>query len=152
MIINKIDNFFLIKLLDTKIDTKNPQKLEEIVHKIIEKIMINHKLYNYISLDFYINDNYGTIIKLSHYKNPFFPEDEKTVKITVHVNTIFLYKTDYLTIKDNNIDKQNIYYYQNNFYLEIKDKIDRRAYLNILEASEIIYEDSYDIITKGIKI
>ena len=152
MIINKIDNFFLIKLLDLTVDTKNQEMLEEIVRQIIEKIMVNNKLNNYLSLDFYIDDNYGTIVKLSHYKSPFFLNDEKTVKIIVHTNTAFLYKIDYLAIKDNHQDKQNIYYYHDNFYLEIKNSIDRKDYLNILEASEIIYEDTYDILDKGIKL
>ena len=36
--------------------------------------------------------------------------------------------------------------------MELKDTIEKKNYLKILELSEIVYEDSYNIINEGIKI
>ena len=152
MIINKIDNSYIIKLLDNKINVYDTNQLEEITTKIIKKINYNYKLNNYIHLEFYLNDNYGTIIKLKDYNKAFIISDDKTVKITIHTESPFLYQIDYFDIDKNKLIKQNIYYYKNKFYLEINSNINKKDYLNLLELSEVIYEDTFDIIDKGIKI
>lgn len=152
MIINKIDNTYIIKLINKKIDIYNPNELENITKKIINKINKKNKLNNCIYLEFYLNDNYGTIINLKDYKSTFIINNDKTVKITVHTENPFLYQIDYFDIKKNKLTKKNIYYYKNKFYLEINNNINKKDYLKILELSEVIYEDTLDIIDKGIKI
>ena len=64
--------------------------------------------------------------------------------------TGFLYKIDYFTI--NNHSNSSIYYYKNNYYLKPKKNINKKEYLKLLEASEIIYDNYEEIINKGIKI
>ncbi|MBQ8193150.1 MAG: hypothetical protein IJZ46_03665 [Bacilli bacterium] len=154
MIINKIENnnSYLIKLLGVVIDIYDRDYLEEITKNIITKINKKNKLRNLIILEFYIDKKYGTIIILKDYNKLIDVNNEKEVKITVHTDTPFLYKIDYFDIKKNNFDNLNIYYYKRNFYLEIKNDIPLPEYLEILENSEIIYEDSYSIINNGIKI
>lgn len=154
MIITKLEdtNVYQIKLLGQFINIYNKDVLEEITKKIITKIHKKNKLKKIINLNFYLDENYGTIIILKDYNKLISLNNETEVKITIHTNTPFLYKTDYFNINNNNINKHNIYYYDNNFYLEIKNNINKKEYLNILEKSEIIYEDTYDIINKGIKI
>lgn len=151
MIINKIDDYYIIKLPNTKIDIFNHDELEKIVQKIILKINKKYNINNCIHLELYIDNNYGIIIKLTDYKLPFIVNNEKNVKITIHVDAPFLYKIDYFDI-DKKDEIKNIYYYKNQFYLELNENIDKSDYLNLLELSEIIYEDSFDIIDKGIKI
>lgn len=152
MIINKIDNYYIIKLPSVKIDIYNPDNLEEITKKIILKISKHYKLNNCIHLEFYLNNNYGTIIKLKDYRSPFIITNDKTVKITIHTDTPFLYQIDYFDLDKECINKENIYYYKNKFYIEIKEDINKKDYLKLLELSEIIYEETLDIIDKGIKI
>ena len=154
MIINKIENnnSYLIKLLGVVIDIYDRDYLEEITKNIITKINKKNKLRNLIILEFYIDKKYGTIVILKDYNKLIDINNEKEVKITIHTDTPFLYKIDYFDIKDNNLDNLNIYYYKRNFYLEIKNDIPLLKYLEILENSEIIYEDSYSIINNGIKI
>lgn len=152
MIINKIDNYYIIKLPNMKVNIYDPDTLEEITKKIILKITQNYKLNNCIHLEFYLNDNYGTIIKLKDYRSPFIINSDKTVKITINTQYPFLYQIDYFDIDKNKIPKENIYYYKNKFYLEPNTNIDKVDYLRLLELSELIYEDTYDIIDKGIKI
>lgn len=152
MIINKIDNYYVIKLPNSKIDIYNQNDLGELTKNIILKISKNYKLNNSIHLEFYINNNYGIIVKLKDYKSPFMIKNDKTVKITIHTDSIFLYKIDYIDIKKINIKNKNTYYYKNNFYIEIDDNIDTYDYIKLLELSEVIFDDILDIIDKGIKI
>ena len=93
---------------------------------------------------------YGTIITLKHYKSMFNIDNEYEVKIHVHTNPTFLYKIDYFII--NNHSNSSIYYYKNNYYLKPKKNINKKEYLKLLEASEIIYDNYEEIINKGIKI
>jgi len=152
MIINKINNYYIIKLLGTNINIYDTNELEEITKKIITKITKKYKINNCIYLELYINKNYGIIIKLSDYNSPFSNKKEKTVKITIHTESPFLYQIDYFDIDKNTLTKNNIYYYKNKFYLELNNEIQLKDYLNILELSEPIYEDTEVILDKGIKI
>lgn len=151
MIIKKIDNYYIIKLIEKKIDIYDTNELEKLTKKIITQISKENKLHNYIHLEIYLNKNYGTIIKLSHYNYPFISTKEKTVKITVNTENIFLYKIDYFNIV-NILPQTKIYYYKNKFYLELDNQISKKDYLNILESSEVIYENTNLILDKGIKI
>jgi len=152
MIINKINNTYLIKILDNKIDIYSPNEPEKITTKILKKINKNNKLKKLIILEIYLNEHYGTIIKLNDYNKLINLNNEIEVKINIHTDNPFLYKTDYFNINKKILNKVNIYYYKNNFYLEIKNKIKKEEYLNILEKAEIIYENSEKIINNSIKI
>lgn len=152
MIINKIDNYYIIKLPNIKIDIYNQDKLEELTKKIIQKVTKNYKLNNSIHLEFYINNHYGIIIRLKDYKSPLIIRNDKTVKITIHTDSIFLYQIDYIDIKKLKIKIKNTYYYKNKFYIEVNKDINTYDYIKLLELSEIIYEETLDIIDKGIKI
>lgn len=152
MIINKINNYYVIKILNTKLDVYNTKELENITVNIIKKLNQKYKIKNYIHLEFYLNNNYGIITKLTDYNYPLSNNKEKTVKLTIHTDTPFLYKMDYFNIKENNINIKAIYYYKNKFYLEINNNIRKKDYLELLELSEVIYEETYDIIDNGIKI
>ena len=90
------------------------------------------------------------VIEIKNIKKIFSSKDELEIKITIHTDTPFLYKIDYFDITQNN--KDNIYYYQNNFYLELNKPINKRKYLDILEKSEILYNDTYKVINEGLKI
>jgi len=150
MIINKIrdSNSYQIKLLEKKINIYNKEEIEKITKEIINKINKHNKLNKLIKLEFYLDKKYGTIIILKHYNKIITTNNEIEVKITINTDIPFLYKTDYFNIKKS----KNIYYYKGEFYTEIKDTISKKEYLNILENSEVIYEDTYHIINKGIKI
>ena len=150
MIINKIDNSYIIKLLNKQINVYNPIVLEDITKKIIKRINTSNKLKNNIHLTFYLDNNYGTIIKLQDYKSSYTLNNEKTVKITIHTDSNFLYELDYFDIKK--FTSQKIYYYKNKFYLRINKSLNTKDYYKLLELSEIIYEDTESILDKAIKI
>ena len=151
MIIKEIDNItYQINLPNQKINIYDKDSLEKITNKIFKKITSNKKLNPLLILDIYEDNMYGTIITLKHNKSMFYIDNEYEVKIHIHTNPIFLYKIDYFTI--NNHKNSSIYYYKNNYYLKLKKNINKKEYLRLLEASEIIYDDYEKIINEGIKI
>ena len=140
MIINKIDNNnYIIKIINTTLDIYKPNILEEITTKIIKL------------LEFYKIKEYGIIILLKSIKT-LQTNNETEVKITIHTDYPALYKIDYNLIKENNLSKNNIYYYKDNFYLEIKNTISKKDYLYLLELSEITYKNTLNILNYGLKI
>ena len=151
MIISQIskDNY-QIKLPSKIINIYDHTEIQNITKKVIKKINKHSKLYGLAILEIYQDINYGTIIEIKNIKKIFSSKDELEIKITIHTDTPFLYKIDYFDITKNN--KDNIYYYQNNFYLELNKPINKRKYLDILEKSEILYNDTYKIINDGLKL
>ena len=119
MIISQIskDNY-QIKLPSKIINIYDHTEIQNITKKVIKKINKHNKLYGLAILEIYQDINYGTIIEIKNIKKIFSSKDELEIKITIHTDTPFLYKIDYFDITKNN--KDNIYYYQNNFYLELK--------------------------------
>ena len=117
---------------------------------MLKKILKNNTLKKLIILDIYTDKNYGTIIILKDYNKLVNLIDELEVKIHIHIDSIFLYKVNNLNITK--LNNKNIYYYKNNFYIEVKENTNIKDYLPLLEEEEIIYEYSDEIINKGIKI
>lgn len=154
MIINQINNTndYIIKIIKNNIDIYNHNILEEITNKIINKIKKQNKLEKLIILEFYPIKKYGTLIILKNIKTILKTENEIEVKIIIHTDYPILYKIDYNIIKECNIDYKNIYYYKNNFYLQIKNTISEKDYLYLLELSELIYQNTLNIINYGLKI
>ena len=150
MIINQINNTndYIIKIIKNNIDIYNHNVLEEITNKIKKQ----NKLEKLIILEFYPIKKYGTLIILKNIKTILKAENEIEVKIIIHTDYPILYKIDYNIIKECNIDYKNIYYYKNNFYLQIKNTISEKDYLYLLELSELTYQNTLNIINYGLKI
>lgn len=154
MIINQINNTndYIIKIIKNNIDIYNHNVLEEITNKIINKITKQNKLEKLIILEFYPIKKYDTLIILKNIKTILKTENEIEVKIIIHTDYPILYKIDYNIIKECNINYKNIYYYKNNFYLQIKNTISEKDYLYLLELSELTYQNTLNIINYGLKI
>ena len=154
MIINQINNTndYIIKIIKNNIDIYKHNVLEEITNKVINKIKKQNKLEKLIILEFYPIKKYGTLIILKNIKTILKTENEIEVKIIIHTDYPILYKIDYNIIKECNIDYKNIYYYKNNFYLQIKNTISEKDYLYLLELSELTYQNTLNIINYGLKI
>ena len=151
MIITKLfKDTYQIKMPNQIIDICNQVKVKELTKEIIKKINKKNKLYGLTYLEIYQDINYGTIIKVKNDKTIYYKKDEIEIKIIIHTDTPLLYKIDYFDIKKDY--KNKIYYYKNNFYLELESKINKDKYLKLLEVSEVIYEDTHQIINNGLKI
>lgn len=151
MIISKTNkNSYQIRLPSKIINIYNITEIQKITNKIVNKIKKEEELYGIAILEIYQDINYGTILEFKNIKENFLPKNEIEIKITIHTDNPFLYKLDYFDIIKDKKDK--IYYYENNFYLKPNNKIKKRKYLDLLEKSEIIYQNTYQIINEGIRI
>ena len=151
MTITKLNNYYLIRIIDNNINIYAKEELEEITKKLIKQIIKKEKLNGLINLEMYYNENYGIIIKLKQVKKYIF-DDSIEVKIKVYLDNPFLYKIDYFDMKEILNTKEDIYYYNKEFYINLKNKVSNKTLYKLLELSEVIYEDTYNIIDKGIKI
>ena len=125
MIITKINkDTYQIKLPSKVINIYDQIEVQNLTKEIIKKINKKNKIRGLILLEIYEDINYGTIVDFKNNKN--YETNEIEVKITIHTDTQFLYKIDYFDI--NKTLENKIYYYKNNFYLELNDKIDKKKY------------------------
>lgn len=163
MIILKIkiidENNFILFIIDSKMmPNLNCEKelsayLKNIFLNIKEKYELD--VYGYYNAIIYIDDSYGMIIKLTREDSEYISYYNKQVemKIIIANKTIILYKiNDFEGIDDNIINTSNIYFYDKNLYLQLKEKHNYFDLGKFLEFAEIIYENTEMIIKYGEKI
>ena len=152
MIINTTyDNYIIIKLNQINIDIFNISEVEDFTKEIITKVLKKFKLKGLIKIDIYIDKLSNMIITIK--SNKYKKNDYIEAKLMFHIDYTFLYLIDFFDIKKlTNISKQNIYYYNNNFYLELISNISNKDYLLLSEFGNLIIKDTKKIIKNGIKI
>lgn len=137
MIIRKIDNTYIIRIINNNIDINelyNQEKVSKLFKEIILKIKEKYNIKGLLDINVYTNNNYGMIIEIEViYKDL----DEIDMHIHFHLDTIFLTEINDLDI----LSKKEVYYYNNKFY----------TIYNTLSDSPIIYKTE-DILEKGIKV
>lgn len=147
MHIKKINNnTYQIKIFKI-IDIYNMSYLKELTTNIIKKLKKKNKLKKEIEIDIY-PDHYETIIILKDYRKLINLSNTTEVKINIHTDTIFLYQIDFPNEFNYN---GTVYYYQNKYYLKIKD-ITKEKYFYLKEHSILIFKDTSKIVEEGIKI
>lgn len=130
----------------------NHDDIEKFIKKILNKYLKKYNIYGLVIFNIYKDNKYGMIIDIENRKYSFL-ENNIEIKITFHLNNFFLYKLNYFDLFENiTIKNQNIYYYNDNYYLELNKWISNKNYLHLLEISEIIYKNVDEIINKGIKV
>lgn len=137
MIIRKKDNRFIVKLIKNEIldfDVFNQQKIKELFKKIILTLKKKYNIGGILKVDTFLNEYYGMIIEMETLYND---TNEIDMKISFHLDTIFLYELNDEEIKRENI----IYYYKDKYYGVYQRPID----------SDIIYKTD-TILEKGIKV
>lgn len=137
MIIRKIDNTYIIKIIKKEIinfDIFNQQKIKELFQKIILRLKKKYNIMGLLKVDIYVNKYYGMIIEIKPIYNDI---DEIDMKISFHLDTTFLYEINEKEI----IKEKEIYYFKNKYYGIYQKPID----------SNIIYKTD-NILKEGIKV
>ena len=138
MIIQKCDDYFLIKVFKNCVEDFNifdMDSIKEFFQYIFDKLRKRYDLHGLIDLDVYINDRYGLIIEMRPIKTYV---DEIDMRIKMHLNNLFLVNIDSSSI----LDYEDVYYYEGKFY---------GTYLETSD-SEVFYKNTEEIINKGIKV
>lgn len=155
MICNIVDkDFYIIKVFNNldNLDIYNHDEIKDFVQNLFNKILSKYKLYGEIVFNIFIDKLYGMIIEIKK-ENDLFIKNLIDIDIKFNLNISFLYEVDYFYLTENNITNQNIYYYNNKFYLEIVNDIKDEDYIKLLDNSLIIYDNKINnIINNGIKL
>lgn len=156
MIFKIIDNNFynltINKEFCSNINIYDIDEIKILIPNLLKKYIKKLNLTGILYLDIYLDDNYGMIIEIENKKFNF-KNNILKLKINFHLNNLFLYKIDFYKIKEIlNLYHQKIYYYNNNFYLEIINKIDDKFFYILSEFGEITYKNNLNIVNNGIKI
>ena len=147
IIINNEDSFILFF---SNLNNINLDNYEEEFKKIFLSLKkyYNININGFYNIIVYINNYYGIILKVEKDNDLDVYYKQVDMHIIIEKDYTFLYKIeDYYFI--NNLNLFNIYYYNNEFYLEIKEKIEDKDMYNLIENSEIIFENIDVIKNKG---
>ena len=151
------ENDFIIYLSKERINNINFDKHEEIEKYFRKLFLLLKKIYNisingYYDITLYNDKIYGIILKLE--KDDFdFDIFDNQVEMNIRViDAHFLYEIDDYFFLDN-LNDIDIYIYNHKFYLFLKNKINDKNYLNVLEFSKVIYGDVVNkILNNGLKL
>ena len=147
IILPQSTNSYKIKIFEN-INIYNIYLLKQIIKYILLKTNIRKEKNKEIVIDIFQN-KFETIILLSTYEESPKTLFKSRIKVNIHSNKIFLYETEFFYI--NHLHNQNIYYYKNKYYLNV-EKISRQEYLKLSEYSNLIYDNTEEILRKGLKI
>ena len=148
IIINNEDSFILFfnKLNDIDLNDNYEEEFKNIFLRL--KKYYNIDIYGFYNVIVYINNYYGIILKIEKDKDLDIFYKQVDMHIIIEKDYTILYKIkDYFFIE--NLENYNIYYYNDYFYLEIKKYLKNKEMFNLIENSEIIFENINIIKNKG---
>mgnify|MGYP004588064971 FL=1 len=114
--------------------------LDSFFMDIISKIQDDYEEYLYNSVNVYKDINYGLILEFISEDNFYF--DLVDMKANIFKIDYFLYKIDYLYLDEEILKNCDLYKNGSNIYLKIKNDINYKKYIELLEISDIIYGES----------
>ncbi|MDD2203033.1 MAG: hypothetical protein PHT75_04635 [Bacilli bacterium] len=131
-------------LIDLELDDKHC--IEEYFKQIFMNLRNNYDLdiYGYYNIKVYTDKQYGIIIDVFKLSNDYFkvPGNKVDMKIMINSDSIFLYEiTDYFLVELFKDYIKNIYYKDENYYLELCKNVDEVFYLYLMEHSRILFND-----------
>lgn len=145
------NDYIIVYIQNSNINEECLEDLEtyfkEIFSKIREIYQINMNGFYFVNV--YIDSIYGVILEIEEEKLEYieYYDDAVDMKISLHREE-FLYKIKDIS-KVENINNIDIYSYNNEWYIKIKNN---KCLYQILEFTEIIYKDTKKIIKYGKKI
>ena len=138
MIINKCEDYFLVKFFKDSVEDFNLFDIDSIkmfFQTIFNEIKKKYELHGLFDAEVYVNEHYGIIIELYPIDSYF---DEIDIRIKIHLCNVFLVEIDSNSI----LDYEDVYYYNGKFYGTYSENSD----------NSVFYKNIEDIITKGIKV
>ena len=138
MIIQKIDDYFLVRVYKESIGDFNifdVDDIQEFFQDIFNKLKKKYDLRGLIDVDVYVYLEYGMIIEIHPICNYF---DDVDIRIHIHLDSVFLVEISMEDI----LNYEDVYYYEGKFYGTYQAASD----------SEVFYKDTEEMIEKGIKI
>lgn len=155
MICNVIDkDNYILKIYNkyAGFDIYEQENVKDFIKDIFNKMLKKYNLSGTIIFNIFIDRLYGMIIEVKK-TSDLLIKKLIDIKIKFNLNISFLYEVDYFYLIDNNIVNQNVYFYNDKFYLEIINDVKEEDYIRLLDNSIIVYNDKINnIINNGIKL
>lgn len=142
------DNFIIYKLKNN-IDNLSKEDIEKNIKKILNYVKKKYlkSISGFYNVTLYTNNKYGLILEVNRESEIDFFPDIIDIKLSLKEDIpIYLKLEDYFLIKD-----YKVYYYNNNFYVDINNISD----IDIIKLSDyysIIYGNNLDKIKDKLKL
>lgn len=156
-IINKNENTytFLISNQSFNVNLNEKKDLEKYFQDFFLKLKETYKINinGFYEVNIYIDDTYGVALEIEKEDIDYLDYFNSSIdmKINKPKKTKFLYKTKDIFLIDKKLfAKFEIYLYNNDYYLCLAKKLNKKDLINILEFVDIIYDSEF--ILKNAKI
>ncbi len=149
-IINKNENTytFLISNQSFNVNLNEKKDLEKYFQDFFLKLKETYKINinGFYEVNIYIDDTYGVALEIEKEDIDYLDYFNSSIdmKINKPKKTKFLYKTkDIFLIDKKLLAKFEIYLYNNDYYLCLTKKLNKKDLINILEFVDIIYDSEF---------
>ena len=146
MKVDFINNTYIVYLNKYNIidmDFSNTQVLEKDLKNLLLRLKRHYKIdiKGYYNITVYIDNHYGAVLKIEE-DNDYYDYFDDSIAIRMKkVKSKFLYEIDDISYIDDYIDKFKISIKDNKIYLTINNGLNEYEYLNLLEISNIVYDE-----------
>lgn len=151
MKIIKNDDFnmeiFLSQFYTKNLNLDDKNSLEEYFKKIFQKLENNYgiEVGGFYNIKCFYDQKYGLILNIEK-EDIDYIDLYHTIDMHISIEeTDFFYRINDSFTVDKIINKGLIYYYKDNYYYQIKDKLTLKEQILLLENSEIIYRNIKEI-------
>ena len=130
---------FLNKYNIIEMDFSNTQVLEKDLKNLLLRLKRHYKIdiKGYYNITVYIDNHYGAVLKIEE-DNDYYDYFDDSIAIRMKkVKSKFLYEIDDISYIDDYIDNIK----DNKIYLTINNGLNEYEYLNLLEISNIVYDE-----------
>lgn len=143
---------FMNNLVAPKMNFEDREELEQYFRNLFLKLKESYelKIQGYYNIDIYLDSLYGVIIEIEKEEMDYFEYDENQVdmRICIHETSILYELEEYIPMDH---DTYHIIWYDNKWYVKLKQKINDICLGRLLEYAKIHYqEENEQILRRGI--
>lgn len=135
---------YLNQLIVKKMNLNNNEISEKSFKKILKVLKNNYKIivYGYTNISIFKDKYYGYILEINENDDNYYNRCDDLVLMKIKkYNKNFLYRITNIEMLKSFTKDVNIFTDCNNIYISLKRKLKNNDYLNLLENSEIIYNN-----------
>lgn len=153
MKVDIVEDKIIVYIKKTTIKDVNFDSIDELETYFRALLLKLKNIYNiningFYNIKVFIDDVYGMVLDIEKERVDCYLDINQVEMRILPIHTCFLYKIEDLF----KYKKTKIYEYKNNYYLKPDKKILYKDYLNLLENSKIVYNNTDNIIKYGLKI
>lgn len=142
-IVKMDDENVVIFLPNFSLDFSNKKDLEKYFKELFLKLedQYDMTMRGFYQIKIYQDRYYGAIFEINKEDIPYFDYLEEQIEMSIQImkHTFFLYQVEDILEFKKISSFLSIYYYQDHFFIEIKEKLSPNIYWKLLEHSHLMY-------------